>query len=180
MQVILKAIKFNHDPLSETGDAFNIRRNETEPVNVPEWRRDISVKPEDSPAAYAICETRGHTITIQAQFSSTDISNAKVLVRAVAARPRRQRSGLIGSLLRAFGLVTAVVPKHLRRVKDRKLIEQLQDGNATSRLPGSSVASILLMPGALRSAGKAPEIIVRNGTSTVQLKFSNDADGFSS
>jgi len=115
MQVILKAIKFNHDPLSETGDAFNIRRNETEPVNVPEWRRDISVKPEDSPAAYAICETRGHTITIQAQFSSTDISNAKVLVRAVAARPRRQRSGLIGSLLRAFGLVTAVVPKHLRR-----------------------------------------------------------------
>jgi hypothetical protein len=58
MQVFLEAIKFNHDQSSATGDAFNIRRNDTEQVNVPEWRRGISVKPEDSPAAYAIRETR--------------------------------------------------------------------------------------------------------------------------
>src|ERR1043165_1489844 len=122
MQVFLEAIKFNHDQSSATGDAFNIRRNENEPVNVPEWRQGISVKPEDSPAAYAIRETRGHILTIKAQFSSTDISNAKVLVRAVAARPRRLRSGLIGFLLRAFSLVRPpLCPNILGEVKERPI-----------------------------------------------------------
>jgi len=83
MDVILEAIKFNHNPDSATTDAFNIRKNETEFVTVPEWRRGISINPEDSPAAYAICETRGNTITIQAKFKCTDVSIQSIEVRAV-------------------------------------------------------------------------------------------------
>lgn len=85
MQVVLEAIKFNHDPNSATADAFNIRRNETEVVNVPEWRRVISVKPEDSPAAYARDELKGRTPTIRVKFSFLDFDPAiqSIKIRAL-------------------------------------------------------------------------------------------------
>jgi hypothetical protein len=98
MQVFLEAIKFNHDPNAADKDALNIRKNETEFVTVPEWRRGISVKPEDSPAAYAICETRGNQITIQAKVSCTDPSLESIEVRAIDGRINPmapQGSGLI-------------------------------------------------------------------------------------
>lgn len=72
MQVFLETIEFNHNRGSATADAFNIRRNETEVVNVPEWRRGVSVMPEDSPAAYARDELNGRTPTIKAKFSFLD------------------------------------------------------------------------------------------------------------
>jgi len=65
MKVSVEAIKFNHDPLMATADAINIRKNEAESVPIPEWRRDGT----NAPAAYAISETAGNTITIQAKFS---------------------------------------------------------------------------------------------------------------
>jgi hypothetical protein len=65
MKVLIEAIKFNHDPLMASADAINIRKNETETVPVPEWERPLT----NAPAAYAISETRGNTITIQARFS---------------------------------------------------------------------------------------------------------------
>jgi hypothetical protein len=68
MLLRLEAIKFNHDTSSATVDAFNIRKNETEFIEPPEWRRGLSINPEDSPAAYALCETRGNTLTIKASF----------------------------------------------------------------------------------------------------------------
>jgi hypothetical protein len=83
MSVLLEAIQFNHDATSATQDAFNIRKNATQFVHVPEWRRGISVNPEDAPAAYAIKETQGHTITIQAKFKRTDPSIQTCYVRAV-------------------------------------------------------------------------------------------------
>jgi hypothetical protein len=83
MDLILEAIKFNHDPLSATTDAFNIRRNEMQPVIVPEWRRGISLNPEDSPAAYARDEIAKNTITIRARFTCTDNTVTKVWVRAL-------------------------------------------------------------------------------------------------
>lgn len=107
MNVRLEAIKFNHDRESATSDALNIRRNETQPVTVPEWRQGVSVTPEDSPAAYAIRETRGNILTIKAKFKSENSANAKVWVRAVEARPQhRQALGYnpIGALLRTFSL----------------------------------------------------------------------------
>ncbi|MFL6233641.1 MAG: hypothetical protein ACJ76N_10950 [Thermoanaerobaculia bacterium] len=83
MSVRLEAIKFNHDPSSATSDAFNIRRNATQFVSVPEWQHGVSVLPEDSPAAYAMKETRGHTITIQAQFRALDPGLGTVEIRAI-------------------------------------------------------------------------------------------------
>jgi len=47
--ISMEAIKFNHNPGFATHDAFNPRRNATQFVNVPEWRRFISVNPEGRP-----------------------------------------------------------------------------------------------------------------------------------
>lgn len=68
MAVTLDSIKLNHDPSTATTNAINIRKNATELIQVPEWRAGISVTPEDSRAAYAIEETNGQTLTIQARF----------------------------------------------------------------------------------------------------------------
>jgi len=79
--IAIEAIKLNHNPGAATHDAFNIRKNATQFVHVPEWRRFISVKPEDSPAAYAVAPTRGNPITIEASFSTTDPTLAIAEVR---------------------------------------------------------------------------------------------------
>lgn len=86
MLLRLEAIRFNHDTSRATADAFNIRRNETEFVNVPEWRRGLSSCPEDSLAAYALAETRGGTLTVEAQFSCPDCATPELEVRALDAR----------------------------------------------------------------------------------------------
>lgn len=83
MSIRLEAIKLNHDPSGAASDALTIRRNASQVVQVPEWRHGVSNNPEDSPAAYAIEETRGHTIKIQAQFSRLDPTLQNVEIRAV-------------------------------------------------------------------------------------------------
>src|SRR5687767_270000 len=82
----LEAIKFNHDSSSANVDAFNIRKNESEFVEVPEWRRGVNYSPEDSPAAYSLLDTRGNTLTIQASFSCDDRRPRTIEVRALDAR----------------------------------------------------------------------------------------------
>lgn len=44
----IEAIKFNHDTNAAVNDALNIRKNATQFVAIPEWRRFVSVNPEDS------------------------------------------------------------------------------------------------------------------------------------
>jgi hypothetical protein len=83
MSVLLEAIKFNHDSGSATKDAINIRRNATEFVTVPEWRRGFCTRPEDSPAAYSMLDTWSRTITIQAKFRRTSPGIHRVWIRAV-------------------------------------------------------------------------------------------------
>jgi hypothetical protein len=68
MSLRLEAILFNHDLCSATVDAFNIRKNEHEALELQEWRRGVSTKPADSPAAYAGGETKGNTLTIKVNF----------------------------------------------------------------------------------------------------------------
>ncbi|MET0622686.1 MAG: hypothetical protein ABW250_06895 [Pyrinomonadaceae bacterium] len=115
MSISLEAIKFNHDPNSATVDALNIRKNATQFVNVPEWRRGISVVPEDAPAAYALKETQGKTITIQAKFKRADPSITTCYVRAIdpVAYPKAPAGclGTIYSLLVALlgGLFRAIL-----------------------------------------------------------------------
>jgi len=86
MQVFLQELSFNHDPTSATADAFNIRKNETEPVATPEWRRLVSVTPEQSPAAYARHELK-ETPTILAKFTFEDFpaETKTVRIRALDA-----------------------------------------------------------------------------------------------
>jgi hypothetical protein len=79
----LQAIKFNHDPTSAKTDALNIRKNATQFVTVPEWQNGTSVLPEDSPAAYALQETQGNTITIRAQFMRLDPKIMQAEIRAL-------------------------------------------------------------------------------------------------
>lgn len=83
MNVILEAIKFNHDPTSATNDAFNIRRNEIEPVIVPEWRQGITINPEDAPAAYAKDTIGRNAITIKAKFTCSDRTVSNISVQVV-------------------------------------------------------------------------------------------------
>src|SRR5215472_11951397 len=83
MTVKIEAILFNHDQSAATHDALNIRRNAAQTVPLPEWQAGVSVRPEDSPAAYSIADTTGHTITIKARFSSTNLTPHTVEIRAV-------------------------------------------------------------------------------------------------
>jgi hypothetical protein len=81
----LVAIIFNHDPTSSGTSALNIRRNFARAVSVPEWQAGVSVNPADSVAAYAIKETAGGPVTIQAKirYAGPGAPPAKVEVRAV-------------------------------------------------------------------------------------------------
>lgn len=83
MSVVLKAIKFNHDSSSASGDALNIRRNASTPVPVPEWQNGISVNPEDSPAAYSKASIGSNPVTVQVQLERTDPGLGSVEVRAI-------------------------------------------------------------------------------------------------
>lgn len=83
MSVRLEAIKLNHDSSSATHDALNIREDATTFVDVPEWVRGSSTAPEDAPAAYAIEESRGNTLTIQAKFRNLSEEPREVEIRAV-------------------------------------------------------------------------------------------------
>lgn len=85
MSIVLETISFNHNLTSADTDAFNIRRNESTPVDLPEWRRCTSVKPEDSPAAYAVGIIDENNLTICAEFSRPDCDHQKALVRATPA-----------------------------------------------------------------------------------------------
>jgi hypothetical protein len=121
VSILLEAIKFNHDPGSATGDALNIRRNASTPVTVPEWRRGISVRPEDSPAAYAIAETRGRTLTIHAQFRSTTGRSEQLEVRAVDPTADPPGNGGCAGVIRRIlsAIVRALTGNVLGNVKAR-------------------------------------------------------------
>lgn len=87
MRVALKGIKFNYDPndLKKTG-AFNLRRNETQIVRVPEWQPDVCSEYECSPVAYAI-QGLPEKMTIEASFRSESGLNTPLMIKAIAEPP---------------------------------------------------------------------------------------------
>ncbi len=103
------SIAFNYDATSAANDALNIRKNASAWVNVPEWQRGISVNPEDSPAAYAIAATRGHTLHVQVSLSCTDPKVGGAWVRAVDnvvfPPPPAGCWGIIVGLIRAIFVI---------------------------------------------------------------------------
>lgn len=86
----LVAISFNHDTSSLSADALNLRRNFTQDVSAPEWTVGKTL-PTESPAAYAIKETKGNKITIKVKFTvgSNNVTKAQVRARG---------GGVLGSL----------------------------------------------------------------------------------
>lgn len=106
MSLQLLAIKFNHDSNAATADALNIRKNAAQFVTVPEWQRGISVNPEDSPAAYALAQVHGHTVTIQAKFRRLVDALTTVEVRAVdAVIDPPGRDGCLGIILDVLRII---------------------------------------------------------------------------
>lgn len=89
MSVTVKAIKFNHDSSAADHDALNIRKNKTQFIDVPEWVQGISTTAEDSLAAYAIKETQGKTLTIQARFEAQKIRSAEIRAIDPTTSPSR-------------------------------------------------------------------------------------------
>src|SRR5207249_1224 len=97
--IAIEAIKFNHQSNSAASDALNVRRNGTQFTSVPEWRRFISVNPEDSRAVYAVAPASGNTVTIAVSLSSTYAGSAFLEVRVrghVKARPVNFINGTAG------------------------------------------------------------------------------------
>lgn len=79
----LLAVQFNYDDWHATRDAFDIRQNYKEPVVRPEWQHGYD-RPEQSPAAYAIEETKkDKNITIRAKFSRSPLEDNNIEVRTV-------------------------------------------------------------------------------------------------
>lgn len=80
--VRVDAIKFNHDPLSQTNDALNIRKNYSEEVFVPEWIRKYS-SPEESPVAYSISDIGKNRVTIKVRFAVTPPNIRQAEIKAL-------------------------------------------------------------------------------------------------
>lgn len=106
MEVHLEAINFNHDHESVSTDAFNIRKNETTSIDLPEWRRGVSVNPEDSRAAYSICDTRDHLLTIKARFRCSDKAIKQLTIQAIEAADSCSTHSVLGKVSKT--LVTFV------------------------------------------------------------------------
>jgi hypothetical protein len=81
MSLRLEAILFNHDLCSATVDAFNLRKNEHDALQLPEWRPGVSTNPKDSPTAYARSETQGNTLTIKVDFSFDGAGDREIRAR---------------------------------------------------------------------------------------------------
>lgn len=82
MTISLEAIRFNHDR-DLAISAFTIRRNQIGDVTAPEWRRGMTARPTDSPAAYSIRQISANRLTIRAQFRREDGDPMSVVVNAV-------------------------------------------------------------------------------------------------
>jgi hypothetical protein len=98
MQVRLEKIQFNHDPTSAGTDAYNIRKNETTFITLPEWQFGKSTSPEDSRAAYSLSDTRDHVLTLKAKFSTSDTVAQQLSIRAVDASVPSAEGNVLGEV----------------------------------------------------------------------------------
>lgn len=103
MKLLLDAIQFNHDPTSAARDALTIRRDATREVILPEWWRGVCMGPEDTPAAYAMAETQGQTVTIKARARAVFPGIDMVEVRGLD--PTVRDRGWIAGFLTRLGIL---------------------------------------------------------------------------
>lgn len=89
-EVKVEAIWFNHDGSALTDDALNIRKDLNTTVELPEWKTG-EIQPEESPAAYAIQETTGRTLTVKVKLSIAPTSVGQAEIKA-------EGGGVLGAL----------------------------------------------------------------------------------
>jgi len=89
-KVTLAAIKFNHDPTHAAIDALSIRVNKTTPVSIPEWVRGHTTAAQ-SPAAYAIDQVTGETVTVEAKFTINTMAATSLQIQATGG-------GILGAI----------------------------------------------------------------------------------
>jgi hypothetical protein len=139
MSVRLEAVEFNHDPTGATTDALTIRRNASQTVAVPEWRRGVSLTAADAPAAYAMAGTAGRTRTVRVQLRRLDPALGSVEIRALDARGA---GGCLYALLRALG-INPIAPPADARGSGRAASGRLRSGaESPERGPGNVLGSV--------------------------------------
>jgi hypothetical protein len=77
----ISAIRFNWNNATVSNDALTVRRNYSTAAPSPSWKKGISSTYSDSPACYAIKETKGNTLAIRVALKANGLSGA--YVRAV-------------------------------------------------------------------------------------------------
>jgi len=174
---LLKRVKFA-DSLKDKIAEFAI---EPEPRPEPEskWWKKLFSQPvlAVAVAACLIVTASGVLLFLTGRNESNRIASERA---ALAQENKARQQQLTELQTKAEQLAAELRTERAQRTEDQKLIQQLQEANATGRTFSASIVSLLLMPGTVRSSGKKPEITVRTGTTTVQLKLSSDAKDFSS
>ena len=109
MSVQLESIQFNHDSNSASHDGLNLRRNATQTITLPEWRRGASINPEDAPVAYSIADTQGNTITIKAQFRRINSNIESLEIRAIDPTVTPPGSGCMAVIQSIFSALARAI-----------------------------------------------------------------------
>jgi hypothetical protein len=82
MHVSIKAIKFNHDPNSDTNDALTIRKNESDEIAVPEWEVNEDGVVKTSAAAYARSRQNTRTIAVRLRRHNPAVRSVAVSIQS--------------------------------------------------------------------------------------------------
>ena len=118
MTVTLEAIKFNYLEDTDYHDAFDIRKNKTEKVSVPEWKRGVNTQYEDSVAAYMIRETSVlKDLRIQARFTNTSKHPVEVRARAFQTATDPEPGGCFGAIAGIISTIRKNAPHVLGHIE---------------------------------------------------------------
>lgn len=82
MPLILRAITFNHDLISATTSALNIRKNKDFETALPEYDSAIPRTAPEQCAAYSIAATRNQAVFVRCSFAMSTGAPASVEIRA--------------------------------------------------------------------------------------------------
>jgi hypothetical protein len=152
---------------------------ESAPEKRTSWWRQLFAQPSFAAAVAAGCMVViGGGIALLIAWRSVHRENQIAAERSVLIEENKKQHQQSTELkAKADQLEADLRSERDQREEDRKLIEQLQ--HEARKLP-TSIASIFLMPGTLRSPGSGRQLTLSPGTKTVQLKLSIEPSDYSS
>lgn len=149
----------------------------------PSWWQQLIAQP-----AFTVAVTAGFVVALGSGvtllFALRSIHNESNQLAAersmLIEESKKQQEQSTELQAKADQLAAELRAEREQRAADRKLIEQLQHEaeQSSGELP-TTIASIFLMPGTLRSSGSGQQLTLLPGTKTVQLKLSIDDTGYS-